>query len=134
MAERLIDAEALKHKRVIAIYGNLEQGLEEREVVYVEDIDNAPTIEAYTGAEYMHLLKLAKKMHTWIFLHTFNEDETYKELGLTDEDNALFGSFGKFYYSCNPNSKPFPQAYENGVKIPVISMEDVPKLAKEMEK
>ena len=43
---RLIDAEALKHKRVIAIYGNLEQGLEEREVVYVEDIDNAPTIEA----------------------------------------------------------------------------------------
>lgn len=46
MAERLIDAEALKHKRIIAIYGNLEQGLEEREVVYVEDIDNAPVIEA----------------------------------------------------------------------------------------
>ena len=46
MAERLIDAEALKHKRVIAIYGNLEQGLEEKEVVYVDDIDNAPTIEA----------------------------------------------------------------------------------------
>lgn len=110
-------------------------------------IDHLPTIEAYTGAEYMHLLKLAKKMHTWIFLHTLNEDETYKELGLTDEDNALLGSFGKFYYSCNPNTKPFPQAYENGdhiaevgkkepicgcpqegVKIPVISMEDVPKM------
>lgn len=43
---RLIDAEALKHKRVIATYGDLEHGLEEREVVYVEDIDNAPTIEA----------------------------------------------------------------------------------------
>ena len=29
--------------------------------------------------------------------------------------------------------EPFPQAHENGVKIPVISMEDVPKLAKESD-
>lgn len=87
-------------------------------------IADAPTIEAYTGAEYMHLLKLAKKMHTWIFLHTLNEDETYKELGLTDEDNALLGSFGKFYYSCNPNTKPFPQAYENGDHIAEVGKKE----------
>ena len=29
--------------------------------------------------------------------------------------------------------EPFPQAHENGVKIPVISMEDVPKIMEEME-
>lgn len=30
--------------------------------------------------------------------------------------------------------EPFSQAHENGVKIPVISMEDVPKIMEEMEK
>lgn len=153
---RLIDAEALRKEMqeyVLPITTNNLMGAADAYYRILHLLEDAPTIEAYTGAEYMHLLKLAKKMHTWIFLHTLNEDETYKELGLTDEDNALLGSFGKFYYSCNPNTKPFPQAYENGdhiaedgkkepicghpqegVKIPVISMEDVPKIAKEMEK
>lgn len=37
--------------------------------------------------------------------------------------------------SCShEDDTPFSQARENGVKIPVISMEDVPKIAKEMEK
>lgn len=37
--------------------------------------------------------------------------------------------------SCShEDDKPISQAHENGVKIPVISMEDVPKIIKEMEK
>lgn len=114
---RLIDAEALETKIKKIKAEALKHGFAPEYVavdILLNFLNGAPTIEAYTGAEYMHLLKLAKKMHTWIFLHTFNEDETYKELGLTDEDNALLGSFGKFYYSCNPNSKPFSQAHENG--------------------
>ena len=96
---RLIDVEALEED----FYDNYDKkGYRNgKSLIYAawcllkKLIEKAPTIEAYTGAEYMHLLKLAKKMHTWIFLHTVNEDEVYKELGLTDEDNVLLGSLGK---------------------------------------
>jgi len=44
---------------------------------------------------YDHLLHLAKAMHTWIFLNTFDEQAVYDELGFTDEDNALLGSIGR---------------------------------------
>ena len=47
-------------------------------------------------AENERLLKIAKKMHSWIFLHSYDEDEAYKECGLTDEENALFGYSGQF--------------------------------------
>ena len=42
------------------------------------------------------LLNIARKMHTWIFLHTGNEKEVYDELGLTDEENVLLGYHGQF--------------------------------------
>lgn len=45
--------------------------------------------------EYDHLLHLAKAMHTWIFLNTFDEQAVYDKLGFTDEDNALLGSIGR---------------------------------------
>ena len=45
--------------------------------------------------EYERLLEIARKMHCWIFLHTFDEDEVYEELGLTPEENAILGSAGK---------------------------------------
>jgi hypothetical protein len=45
---------------------------------------------------YERLLEIAHKMHTWIFLNTFDEFEVYDELGLTDEENAILGSYGKF--------------------------------------
>ena len=32
------------------------------------------------------LLQIARKMHLWIFLHSDNEDDVYKELGLTDKE------------------------------------------------
>lgn len=44
---------------------------------------------------YERLLEIARKMHCWIFLHTFDEDEVYRELGLTPEENAILGSAGK---------------------------------------
>ena len=45
--------------------------------------------------EYERLLKIAKKMHLWIFLNTTNEDEVYDELGLTDEENMELGYSGR---------------------------------------
>ena len=45
--------------------------------------------------EYDHLFHLAKAMHTWIFLNTFDEQAVYDKLGFTDEDNALLGSIGR---------------------------------------
>ena len=49
-----------------------------------------------TSIEYNRLLQIARKMHTWIFLHTGNEKEVYDELGLTDEENAMLGYSGQF--------------------------------------
>ena len=45
--------------------------------------------------EYEHLLKIARKMHTWIFLNTGDEQAVYDEIGLSDEDNMLLGYGGK---------------------------------------
>lgn len=44
---------------------------------------------------YERLLKIAKKLHLWIFLHTADEFAVYKELGLTDAENIELGSIGK---------------------------------------
>ena len=48
--------------------------------------------------KYDRLLKAAKKMHTWIFLHTAYEQAAYDECGLTDEENALLGYGGKIEF------------------------------------
>lgn len=60
---------------------------------------------------YERLLKLAKKMHTWIFLNTGDEQEVYDKLGITEEENYVFGYGGKI-------EMPLPKApkendYEN---------------------
>ncbi len=47
-------------------------------------------------ADRDHLLKIAKKMHLWIFEHTCDEYAAYKECGLTDEDDARLGYGGQF--------------------------------------
>lgn len=47
-------------------------------------------------ADRDHLLKIAKKMHFWIFEHTCDEYAAYKECGLTDEDDARLGYGGQF--------------------------------------
>ena len=46
--------------------------------------------------KYDHLLKVACKMHTWIFLNTGDEQAAYDEIGLSDEDNAMLGYGGEF--------------------------------------
>ena len=59
----------------------LEQGKFDREMLKLEN---------------EHLLRLAKKMHLYIFLHTADEQKAYDELGLTDEENAMLGYSGEF--------------------------------------
>ena len=49
-------------------------------------------------AEIERLLKIAKKMHTWIFLHSVDEEEAYKECGLSPEENASLGYWGKIIF------------------------------------
>ena len=46
-------------------------------------------------SERERLIEIAKRMHCWIFLHTDDEQKAYKECGLTDEENALFGYCGR---------------------------------------
>ena len=41
--------------------------------------------------DYDELLKAARAMHTWIFLHSENENLAYKACGLSDEMNAFLG-------------------------------------------
>ena len=43
-------------------------------------------------AKHVDLLKAAKAMHTWIFLHTGDEQKAYDECHLSDEMNAALGS------------------------------------------
>ena len=45
--------------------------------------------------DYDRLLEIARAMHCWIFLHSFDEEKVYKELGLTPEENAILGSAGR---------------------------------------
>jgi len=60
------------------------------------DIEPEELEQALAKAKaYDHLLHLAKAMHTWIFLNTFDEQAVYDKLGFTDEDNALLGSIGR---------------------------------------
>lgn len=52
------------------------------------------TADVVEKKKYDHLLALARKMHTWIFLNAGDEQAAYDEMGLTDEDNALLGYGG----------------------------------------
>ena len=56
--------------------------------------DDCPLIEV--PIDYDELLKVAKAMHTWIFLNSVDEQEAYDECGLTDEMNAVLGYAGSF--------------------------------------
>lgn len=45
---------------------------------------------------YERLLEIARKMHLYIYLHSFDEQKEYDELGLTDEENRILGYSGEF--------------------------------------
>lgn len=51
------------------------------------------------------LLKAAKKMHTWIFLNSFDEQAAYDECGLSDEMNAALGYGGQIELRIDPSEK-----------------------------
>lgn len=51
--------------------------------------------------EYNRLLQIAHKMHLWIFLNSMDEQKTYDELGLTEEENYILGSLGSFTAKIN---------------------------------
>lgn len=57
--------------------------------------ENAVDLINSQKAEYDHLLKIARKMHTWIFLNTGDEQAAYDEIGLSAEDNILLGYMGE---------------------------------------
>lgn len=59
--------------------------------------DGAVMDEAADAIE--ELLKAAKKMHTWIFLNTGDEQKAYDECGLSDEMNAALGYGGQYKIS-----------------------------------
>ena len=48
---------------------------------------------------YERLLEIAKKMHTWIFLNSYDEQEVYEELGLTEEEDCILGYAGKVEFT-----------------------------------
>lgn len=58
------------------------------------DFERQPYLQAAEAIE--ELLKVASAMHTWIFLHTGDEQAAYDECGLTDEMNAELGYGGQF--------------------------------------
>ena len=62
-----------------------------------------------TPISYERLLKLAKEMHTWIFLNTGNEQKVYDELGITEEENYVLGYGGKI-------EVPLPEAPKEETK------------------
>lgn len=46
--------------------------------------------------EYDRLLRIAKRMHLWIFLNSNNEQSIYDKLGLTKEENTILGYSGEY--------------------------------------
>lgn len=57
-------------------------------------MDNGVTMQT-TPISYERLLELALKMHCWIFLHCVDEEKVYDQLGITEEENYVFGYGGK---------------------------------------
>lgn len=48
-----------------------------------------------TPISYERLLWLAREMHSWIYLNCDNELDIYNKLGITEEENYVFGYGGR---------------------------------------
>lgn len=59
-------------------------------------------ISAQAADAICELLRIGSKMHTWIFLHTTDEQAAYDEIGLTPEQNAMFGYSGQMILKAEP--------------------------------
>ena len=62
---------------------------------------------------YERLLKIAGAMHTWIFLHSYDEVIAYQECGITDEENQELGSI---YVGGNPTVEIEIEVKNDGVE------------------
>ena len=101
MADKYISVDAVKDI-CVALIANYD--LYDREQAFciaainriADMVDNASAVDVVSKADYNELLKAAKAMHTWIFLHSFDELEAYDECKLTPEMNALLGYAGSF--------------------------------------
>ena len=87
------DCEALKcpfydNEIDICMYVNNE------EVLYANALD----LINRQQAEIERLTTIAKKMHSWIFTNSYDEEKAYAECGLTDEENTLLGYCGKIVF------------------------------------
>lgn len=83
-------AERIKHLRESAEWSDRLAVLMGRDV----GDSKAPLMRKAADA-IEELLRIGAKMHTWIFLHTTDEQAAYDEIGLTEEQNALFGYSGQ---------------------------------------
>ena len=109
------EIEELKSKPLVCQFTDeeLAKTLMSQKVLYVPDdveskqaeIDHLEIeLQAMRGAANSYkmqnerLLGMARAMHTWIFLHTGDEEKAYEECGLTNEDNALLGYCGKLEF------------------------------------
>lgn len=113
---RLIDAEALENKLVKTM-----RYVPKNAVLDVACMVNrAPTIDAkpVVHAHWEEVLTVVKKIHEYE-----QEDIQYR----CDNCGHIVDDFENYCGGCGA------QMFE-GVKIPVISMEDVPKIMEEMEK
>lgn len=66
------------------------------------DAVNVATLYRDAADAIEELLRIGAKMHTWIFLNTADEQAAYDEIGLTDEQNALFGYSGQMILKAVP--------------------------------
>lgn len=64
---------------------------------YALYLNNLPMADVVPGEEYRRLLKIARAMHTWIFLNSCDEQAVYDQLGLTDEENIMLGYGGQAF-------------------------------------
>ena len=121
---RLIDADALKTKIQKIKAETLEHGFAPESVcgdILLNFLDNAPTIEA-KPVVHAHWAEIANGF--MVCSHCEESVEENRKYSYCPICGAQMDE--EFASDNNVGSK--------GVKIPVISMEDVPKLAKEMEK
>ena len=70
----------------------IEELSEDYEVLYEKHVD---------------LLRAAKRMHTWIFLNTVDEQKSYDECGLSEDMNISLGYGGQIEFRAKrPEDEP----------------------------
>lgn len=152
MAERLIDRKALRKDIEERICKNCGVRNEPLACHFckagrvISRVENAPTVEA-KPVVHAHWEEIRQGLHICssckVKASLTSDEYDYME-DLSDYCPHCGARMDEVASDTNVGSKtdhiaevgkkePFPQAHENGVKIPVISMEDVPKLAKESD-